>query len=197
MPLLPPGLTRTRTRNSKFLTVSPPQTRKRLYFSLPSAVPVRQPSSTFQSCVLPSQPLRSRPLKSASKPSGGRGPGWPAASRPSRVSVTAAPSRASRGRLWLFMGLLRARGFTVDREWLRWNGGLVPRLARRIQEEDDGASLPILGGRPGGGRLSGGGPAGPLPAAPPARARATPPRPLRADPAGLLGAESARAQGDG
>lgn len=38
---------------------------KRLYLSVPSAVPVRQPSSTLQYFGLPSQPVTSRPLKMA------------------------------------------------------------------------------------------------------------------------------------
>ena len=69
-PLLPAGLTLTCTRSSKFLTAPPRQVMKRLYLSVPSAVPVRHPSSTFQYLGLPSQPVRSLPLKIAVKPSG-------------------------------------------------------------------------------------------------------------------------------
>ncbi len=46
---------------------------KRLNLSVPSALPVRHPSSTDQYFGLPSQPVRSRPLKTALKPWGGSG----------------------------------------------------------------------------------------------------------------------------
>src|SRR6516225_10852702 len=70
-PLLPLGETLTFTRNSKFLSVPPRQVRKRLNLSVPSALPVRQPSSTDQYFGFPSQPVRSRPLKTALNPSDG------------------------------------------------------------------------------------------------------------------------------
>ncbi len=88
MPLLPPGETLTLTRNSKLRTVSPRQVRKRLYVSVPSALPVRQPSSTVQYSGLPSQSVRSRPLKIAPNPSGGVG------------SSTSSPASNSRMRMF-------------------------------------------------------------------------------------------------
>ena len=66
-------MTLTCTRSSKFLSVPPRQMMKRLYLSVPSVTPVRQPSLTLQYSGLPSQPVRSLPLKMATKPSGGFG----------------------------------------------------------------------------------------------------------------------------